>query len=111
LKQWRWTTKEARCIIDNPHRGALLVIRGGVNLEALPEQKVIFKINDQVLDEFIPEESHFERSYNIKKEMLGDKDEFVLTIATDKTFIPAQVIPNSQDKRELGLQISFVYFR
>lgn len=111
LKQWRWTAKEARCIIDNPHRDALLVIRGGVNLEALPEQKVIFKINDMVLDEFIPEENHFERSYNIKKEMLGDKDEFILTITTDKTFIPAKIIPNSQDERELGVQISFIYFR
>ena len=33
LKQWQWTAKEARCIIDNPHRDALLVIKGGVNLE------------------------------------------------------------------------------
>ena len=111
LKQWRGTAKEARCIIDNPHRDALLVIRGGVNMEAAPGQKVIFKINDMVLDEFVPEESYFERSYNIKKEMLGDKDEFILTIQTDKTFIPAKVIPNSKDERELGLQISFIYFR
>lgn len=111
LKKWRWTAREARCIIDNPHRDALLVIRGGVNKEAVPEQTVIFKINDTVLDEFIPEESHFERSYNIKKEMLGDKEEFILTIAVDKTFVPSEVLPNSTDERELGVQISFIYFR
>jgi len=111
LKEWRWTGKEARCIIDNPHRDALMVIKGGVNLEALEEQKVIFKINDLVLDEFIPEESYFEKSYNIKKEMLGEDDEFYLTIATDKTFIPAEIDPNSNDERELGLQVSFIYFR
>ena len=109
LKQWRWTKKEAKVIIDNPHRDALLVIRGGINPDAHKDQKIIFRINDLILDEFVPGKSHFEKEYNIKKEMLGDRDEFYLTIATDKTFIPAEVIPNSKDKRELGLQISFIY--
>ena len=111
LKQWQWTAGEARCIIDNPHRDALLVIRGGVNLEVLDDQKVTFKINDLILDEFIPEESHFEKSYNIKKEMLGEGEEFYLSIVTDKVFVPAEVMPNSNDKRELGIQVSFIYFR
>ena len=111
LGQWRWTAKEARCIIDNPKRDALLVIKGGVNLDALEDQKVIIKINDRILDEFIPDESYFEKSYNIKKEMVGEGEQFFLTIATDKVFVPADMIPNSKDNRELGLQISFVYFR
>jgi len=111
LGRWRWTAQQARCIIDNPKRDALLVIKGGVNLEAVEDQKVIFKINDRILDEFIPEESFFEKSYTIPKEMLGESEEFFLTIATDKTFVPAEVIPNSKDRRELGLQISFIYFR
>lgn len=111
LKQWRWMGKEAQCMIDNPHRDALLVIRGGVNHEALPGQKVMFKINNLMLDEFVPEDSSFEKSYNIKKEMLGQGDEFYLTIATDKTFVPAKLFPDATDERELGLQISFIYFR
>ena len=111
LKQWRWTAKEGRCLVDNPRRDALLVIKGGVNLDVLEEQKVILKINELLLDEFIPTESAFEKSYNVKKEMLGEKDEFFLLITTDKTFIPAKVIPNSKDERELGIQISFIYFR
>ncbi len=111
LKQWRWMGKTAKCIIDNPHRDALLVIKGGLNLESVKDQKVILKINDLTLDEFIPTESSFEKSYNIKKEMLGDGNEFHLTISTDKTFVPAENTPNSTDKRELGLQISFIYFR
>ena len=111
LKQWQWTAKEARCIIDNPRRDALLVIKGGVNLEVLDDQKVTFKINDLILDEFIPEESHFEKSYNVKKEMLGEGDEFYLSIITDKIFVPAEVMPNNADQRELGIQVSFIYFR
>jgi uncharacterized membrane-anchored protein YhcB (DUF1043 family) len=111
LKQWRWLGQEARCVIDNPHRDALLVIRGGVNKDALPNQKITFKINDLVLDEFIPSEPVFEKSYNIKKEMLGDKDEFDLIVSTDQTFVPAKIYPQSKDQRELGFQVSFIYFR
>lgn len=111
LKQWQWTAKEARCIIDNPHRDALLVIKGGVNPEVLDDQKVTFKINELILDEFIPEESHFEKSYNVKKEMLGEGEEFYFSIVTDKVFVPAEVMPNSADQRELGVQVSFIYFR
>ena len=57
------------------------------------------------------DDSFFEKSYDVKKEMLGEGDEFYLTIATDKVFIPAQIIPDSTDERELGLQVSFLYFR
>jgi hypothetical protein len=63
LKQWQWTAKEARCIIDNP------------------------------------------------KEMLGEGEEFYFSIVTDKVFVPAEVMPNSADQRELGVQVSFIYFR
>lgn len=111
LKKWRWTSGEASCIIDNPHRDGLLVIRGGVNKEIIPDQKISFKINDLVLEEFVPGETTFEKSYTVKKEMLGEKDEFTLTVSVDKTFIPSKAIPQNKDERELGCQISFVYFR
>ena len=55
-----------------------------------------------VLDEFIPGEITFEKSYTVKKEMLGDKDEFILTVAVDKTFVPSKVFPQNKDERELG---------
>lgn len=111
LKEWRWTAKEAKCLIDNPRRDALLVIQGGVNLEALPDQKVIFKINDTVLDEFTSGESSFDKTYTVTADMLGDKDDFILTIGVDKTFVPGKIFPQTNDQRELGLQISFLYFR
>jgi len=111
LKQWRWTAKEARCVIDNPRRDALLLIRGEANTNAVKDQKITFKINDLALDEFIAQEPLFDKSYTIKKEMLGDKDEFILTISADRSFIPAKVIPGSKDERELGVMVSFIYFR
>jgi len=111
LKQWRWTAQKARCIIDNPHRDALLIIKGGVNANAFESQTIIFKINELTLDEFIPEGGIFEKSYSIKKEMLGDKEEFYLAIETDKFFIPAELSSETIDDRVLGLQVSFIYFR
>ena len=111
LKQWRWTTKEAKCVIDNPKRDALLVIKGGVNLLAVKDQKITFKINDLTLDEFVATGELFEKSYDVKKEQLGDKNEFSLTIAVDKPWVPVKVFPNSKDERELGIQVSLIYFR
>lgn len=111
LKRWRWTAKVARCIIDNPRRDALLVIRGGVDKEVFKDQKVIFKIDDWIVDEFIPKRSHFERFYEIKAKKLGEDEEFSLIITTDKTHIPAELDEHPKDRRELGVQISFIYFR
>jgi len=111
FKNWRWTAKKAKCIIDNPHRDALLIIKGEVNKRAIKEQKVIFKINDTLLDEFVPEHVVFEKTYNINKEKLGEDDDFYLTIETDKTFVPSEIFPESSDDRELGVKISFIYFR
>ncbi len=110
-KQWRWTAKKARCIIDNPHRDAILIIRGSFQSNVFEKQQVIFRINHLLLDEFFLEEINFEKSYDIKEEMLDERDVFYLTIETDKTFIPAEVFPDSTDQRDLGLNISFIYFR
>lgn len=111
LRQWRWTSREARCVIDNPRRDALLVIKGGANITDVKDQKIIFKINGQPFDEFLPNESLFDKSYSIQKEMLGDKDEFILSIGVSEPFVPSKIHPGSKDDRELGLQISFIYFR
>jgi hypothetical protein len=111
LKRWRWTAREARCIVDNPHRDALLVIKGGVEKVVLKDQKVVFRINDLILEEFIPGKDHFEKFYRIDKDMLGEKEKFSLIISTDKTFIPARVNPATEDERELGVKVSFIYFR
>ncbi len=111
LKSWRWMGKEARCLIDNPNRDALLVVRGGINRDAQKDPKITVKINDTVLDEFVPTETFFEKAYEVKKDQLGTKKEFYLTLAVDKTFVPEKVTPGSKDTRELGAQISLVYFR
>lgn len=108
---WRWTSKEAVCTMDNPKKETLLLIKGGVNKGVFQDQRVVIFINDKVIDDFIPETGDFERRYYLTPDELGEGDEVVLTIKTDKTFIPANVIPGSTDPRELGVMIYLIYFR
>jgi hypothetical protein len=110
-KSWRWTTAKSVCIIENPKKESTLIIKGGVNKTAFQDQKLIFKINDVLLEEFIPDEDNFSREYTVTPEMMGPGDEFSLKIETDRVFVPAKVFPNSKDNRELGAQIFFIYFR
>ncbi|MCP5107767.1 MAG: hypothetical protein GY950_30545 [bacterium] len=110
-RTWRWTAKKAVCIIENPKKECLLKIRGGVDKVKYEDQKVIFKINDKVLEEFVPETSKFTKEYIVKPGMMGSEDEFRLTIKTDKTFVPSALNPNVDDDRELGVQVFFLYFR
>ena len=110
-KSWRWTTAKSVCIIENPQKESTLIIKGGVNKTVFQDQKLIFRINDILLDEFIPAEANFSKEYTVTPEMMGDTDEFSLKFETDKVFVPARVFPNSKDNRELGVQIFFLYFR
>ncbi|MGQ9618426.1 MAG: hypothetical protein ACUVUG_05630 [Candidatus Aminicenantia bacterium] len=108
---WRWTSKEAKCTMDNPRRETLLWIKGGVNKAIFQDQRVVFIINERVIDDFIPETGEFDRRYYLTPDELEDNDEVILTIRTDKTFIPSKSIPNSTDPRELGVMIYLIYFR
>jgi hypothetical protein len=110
-KSWRWTTGKAVCIIENPKKESTLIIKGGVNKTAFQDQKIIVRINDAPLDEFIPDEDNFSREYTVTPDMMGPADEFSLKLETDRVFVPAKVFPNSKDNRELGAQIFFIYFR
>jgi len=108
---WRWTSRQASCFMENTRQESLLIIEGAVNKNIYDDQKVILKINDHVFDEFIPKQAFFKNEYTLNPEMMGENDEFYLTIETDKTFIPSSVDPASVDNRELGMQIFFLYFR
>ena len=110
-RNWRWTSKRSVCIIENPKKESTLIIRGAVDKKRMNDQKVIIKINDLVLEEFIPEQNVFSKKYTINPEKLGDGDDFNLVIETDKTFIPSKLNPENKDNRELGIQIFFLYFR
>jgi len=110
-KSWRWTGPLAECSIENPKKPYTLIIKGKVNKDAFADQRLAFLINGTLLDEFIPSEAKFSKEYTVTPQMTGDSDEFTLMIKADKSFVPAKLDPASKDNRELGVQISFLYFR
>ncbi len=113
-RKWQWTSKHAVCIIENPRKESLLIIRGGVDKAIIPDQKITIKLNNTILEEFIPESAKFSKKYIITPAMMGNEDEIKLIIDTDKTFIPASLTSRGKDPkdiRELGVQIYFLYFR
>jgi hypothetical protein len=110
-RSWRWTMAKSVCIIENPKKECTLIIKGGVNKTIFLDQKVTLKINDSLLDEFIPEEPQFSKEYTITPEQMGAGDEFFLRFETDKVFVPAKTFPGNNDSRELGMQVFFIYFR
>lgn len=110
-KVWRWTRKSAECIIENPKKRSVLIIKGGLNESIYADQKIIFKINDLIIDEFVSESNFFEKKYFITPEQMGDEAEFKLYIETSKTFVPSSIDPTNKDNRELGVQIFLLYFR
>jgi hypothetical protein len=110
-RNWRWTAQKAICTIENPKKPCTLIIRGGVDKSVLPNQHVVVKINDTVLEDFLPEDGTFERTYTVTAEQMGKGDNFALGLETDKTFVPNKINPSSLDKRELGFQLYFLYFR
>lgn len=112
-RSWTWTSKRAVCIIEKPKsdKNYVLIIKGAVNKANLENQKITFFINDQKLEEFVPEKNIFSKKFIIPPDKLGDQEEFNFIIETNKTFIPSALDPNNNDNRELGIQVYFLYFR
>ena len=108
---WRWTTKKAECIIENPKKKSVLIIKGGLHKSIFQDQTVTLKINDSELDSFTSESVSFDKKYVLMPEQLGDEPEFTLTIETDKTVVPSSLDSNNKDNRELGIQLYLLYFR
>ncbi len=109
-QRWRWAAKKAVCMLENPKRNALLILRGSVDKSKHENQKIIIKVKDELLDEFSPGTATFFKEYVITAEMMGKEHEFPLTLETDKVFIPSALDPESSDSRELGMQVHQLFF-
>ena len=110
-RQWRWTTRRAVCQLENTGHPCDLIIRGKVEKSILPDQEIRILLGEKELDHFKPEGDLFERSYRIDPSTLPEGNDFTLSIVCSETFIPANRDTTSQDQREMGAQIFFMYYR
>jgi hypothetical protein len=111
-KQWRWMGRRGVVAFGNPRGPSTLHLRAlsPVNFLEGGTQTVTIKIGERVITQFeATDASPHMMQFEVPGEGLGDGDWVDFTIEVDKLFIPAQVQEGSDDIRELGLQVYWMY--
>ncbi|MBC7349400.1 MAG: hypothetical protein H5U05_05450 [Candidatus Aminicenantes bacterium] len=103
-----WTGSRAVCLLENPGRAALLMVRGRNPQESLT---VSLFLEDGLLDEFTLPPGPFQKVYSLGPFSSETDPELKLTLAVNKTLPLNQVYPDLNDDRSAGLRIEKVYFR
>jgi MoaA/NifB/PqqE/SkfB family radical SAM enzyme len=109
-RTWKWTAGKAVCKLKNPKRKALLILRGLVEKPKCKDQKITIKLNEKLVEAFIPGADKFFKEYVITPEMMGEDEELSLIIETDHVLVPALLEPDSTDNRELGFRVYHLFF-
>ncbi|MGC9057033.1 MAG: hypothetical protein ACP5J6_09290 [Candidatus Saccharicenans sp.] len=104
-----WSQKQAVCLLKNPERPAILMIRG--QNEVVEGQRVSIYLGSSQLDEFNLSPGPFEKIYSLTPGQLGSDPELKLVISVDKTIKINELYPGIENGRELGLKIDTLYFR
>jgi len=110
--EWQWSKKDATLAFRNPMRDVTFYFQCDQPVRALEEpQHVELKIGPNVIDSFtlLPGPREL-RKINIPRAQLGDAEAVEVTVAVDKTFVPANVPQlKSTDSRELGIRVFRAY--
>jgi hypothetical protein len=107
--EWQWSRKEGTLSFRNPKRDVVFLLQVDDPVAALPDpQHVDVRVGDMVVDSFTvtPGAPKTLRRINITAAQLGTGDTVEMTLAVDKTFVPASVAAlRSTDSRELGIRV------
>ena len=106
--EWQWSKKEGTFSFRNPRRDTVLFLQTDQPVTAIGPQRVDVRIGAAVIDSFTvtPGAPRDLRRINISASQLGDGDTVEMTIAVDKTFVPASIPEmRSTDARELGIRV------
>jgi hypothetical protein len=106
--EWQWTRREATLSFRNPKRDSVFFLQLDQPVKALREpQQVEVRIGPMVIDSFmLPVGVRDLRRVNVSADQLGSAETVDMTIAVDKTFVPASISElRSTDPRELGVRV------
>jgi len=109
-QNWRWTSEQALCRLENPHKEALLMLHASVNKSIFDDQKILLKLKDTLLDEFVPAGDEIFKEYHLPLQLMGDDPTLMLSIETDHCFIPSRLDAAATDSRQLGVQVFDLFF-
>ena len=110
--EWQWSTGEGVIAFRNPRRDAQLILQMDQAVPALAEpQRVDVRLGGATLDSFALKPGVRElRRIALPAAVLGDAETVEMTIAVDRTFVPADVPTlRSSDARQLGIRVFRAY--
>ena len=106
--EWQWTKKDAVLAFKNPRKDARFYLEvDNPSTEFHDPQKVTVAIGNRVVDEFtLTAPQRLLRTVALPAAAMGAADMAEMTIAVDRTFVPAIISPGtSKDSRELGVRV------
>jgi hypothetical protein len=110
--EWQWSKREGTIAFRNPKRDSVLLLQVDQAANALPQpQQVDVRLGSTVVDSFaLPVGTRELRRIQLPATLLGAAETIELTVAVDKTFVPAEVPSlRSSDSRELGIRVFRAY--
>jgi hypothetical protein len=109
--EWQWSKKEATLAFRNPMRDATFYFLCDQPINLGDPQHVELRIGDKAFDTFTLAPDHKElRKIDLSKAQLGDGETVEVTVALDKSFVPASITQlKSTDPRELGIRVFRAY--
>lgn len=110
--EWQWSQKESTITFRNPRRDVELFLQLDQAVGGLPQtQQVEVRLGGTEIDRFpVPVGDRILRRIPLKAEQFGAADTVEVTIAVDRTFVPADVPGlRSADARELGVRVFRAY--
>lgn len=110
--EWQWSKKQGTVSFRNPKRDVTAMILLDMPVPAFPDpQRVEIRLGSEVVDSFTLSTGRPElRRIPLTAARFGDAETVEMTIAVDKTFVPAAVPAlNNADGRELGVRVFRVH--
>lgn len=110
--EWQWSKKTATLAFRNPMRDVLFYFLCDQPVTVLgAPQKVELRIGGNVIDSFVlPPGPRELRKMNLTSAQLGSGETVEITVALDRTFVPASTPQlKSTDSRELGIRVFRAY--
>jgi hypothetical protein len=109
--EWQWSRKDGVLAFRNPKRDVELLFEADQPVKAVDTQTVELRIGPEVVDTFMLRPGdHVLRRVGISAAQLGARDTVEMTVAVDKTFVPASVPElKSRDSRVLGIRVFHAY--